>query len=54
MALEKKEDMKKRGVKSPDIGDALAMTFAEEVEYFSPDQLDVETHLLDSAGAGGY
>lgn len=26
--LEKKEDMKKRGLASPDIGDALALTFA--------------------------
>jgi hypothetical protein len=29
--LEKKEDMKKRGLASPDLGDALAMTFAVEV-----------------------
>jgi phage terminase large subunit len=29
--LEKKEDMKKRGLKSPDIADALALTFAEPV-----------------------
>ncbi len=29
--LEKKEDMKKRGLASPDIGDALALTFAQPV-----------------------
>lgn len=29
--LEKKEDMKKRGLSSPDCGDALALTFAEHV-----------------------
>lgn len=29
--LEKKEDMKKRGLLSPDLGDALALTFAEAV-----------------------
>ena len=29
--LERKEDMKKRGVASPDIGDALALTFAYPV-----------------------
>ncbi len=29
--LEKKEDMKKRGLRSPDIADALALTFAEPV-----------------------
>lgn len=31
MVLEKKEDMKKRGLRSPDMGDALALTFAEPV-----------------------
>lgn len=29
LLIEKKEDMKKRGMRSPDIGDALAHTFAE-------------------------
>jgi hypothetical protein len=28
--LEKKDDMKKRGISSPDLGDALALTFAEK------------------------
>ncbi len=32
MQLEKKEDMKKRGLASPDCGDALALTFAEPVQ----------------------
>lgn len=31
--LESKEDMAKRGVRSPDGGDALALTFAHPVEY---------------------
>ena len=31
MQLEKKEDMKKRGLESPDDGDGLAITFAEDV-----------------------
>jgi len=31
LVLERKEDMRKRGLKSPDAGDALAMTFAEPV-----------------------
>lgn len=31
LALEKKEDMKKRGVRSPDLGDAIALTFAEAI-----------------------
>jgi hypothetical protein len=29
--LESKDDIKKRGMKSPDVGDALALTFAESV-----------------------
>ena len=31
MALERKKDMKSRGLKSPDYGDALALTFAADV-----------------------
>jgi hypothetical protein len=31
IALEKKTEMKKRGLPSPDVGDALALTFAEPV-----------------------
>lgn len=31
LLIEKKEDMKKRGIRSPDLADALAMTFAEYV-----------------------
>jgi hypothetical protein len=32
LVLEKKEDAKKRGVQSPDLGDALALTFSQFVE----------------------
>ena len=32
IALEKKADMKKRGLSSPDIADALALTFAYPVQ----------------------
>lgn len=35
LVLEKKEDAKKRGVRSPDLGDALALTFAESVSHYS-------------------
>jgi hypothetical protein len=44
--LEKKEDMKRRGLSSPDLGDALAMSFAvhvmpkvkeQKVQYYSSD-----------------
>jgi hypothetical protein len=44
--LERKEDMKKRGLPSPDDGDALACTFAENVlprsvpGYLNPDNYD--------------
>ena len=31
LKLERKEDMKKRGIKSPDAGDALALTFAVQI-----------------------
>jgi hypothetical protein len=41
--LERKEDMKKRGLASPDLGDALAMTYAVQVN--SPPR----NRLLDRA-----
>lgn len=54
MYLEKKEDMKRRGVKSPDIGDALALTFAEEVTYYKEsDDSDYTSHK-HGKNAGGY
>lgn len=31
LVLESKEDMKKRGIRSPDLGDAAALTFAESI-----------------------
>jgi hypothetical protein len=42
MRLERKQDMKKRGLESPDDGDAIAYTFAEILgdahhQYFEPD-----------------
>lgn len=42
MRLERKQDMKKRGLQSPDEGDAIAYTFAEHMgdmntNYFEPD-----------------
>ena len=44
MLLESKDDMKKRGIKSPDIGDATALTFAHPVNettisrFYDPDE----------------
>lgn len=43
LVLEKKEDAKKRGVRSPDIGDSLALTFSQHVaalDSFSDSQHD--------------
>ena len=43
--LERKEDMKKRGLASPDWGDALACTFAEDVMPRAvPGYLNVENY----------
>jgi hypothetical protein len=39
--LEKKEDAKKRGVKSPDVADALALTFARPVLNFHQPYVDI-------------
>lgn len=38
--LEKKEDMKKRGALSPDLADALALTFAEPVNIANPRDIE--------------
>ena len=38
LVLESKEDMKKRGIRSPDLGDALALTFAQPVVKHSKKQ----------------
>ena len=48
MRMERKQDMKKRGLDSPDEGDSLAMTFAESIgdytnNWFEPeDSFDPE------------
>lgn len=50
--LEKKKDMKKRGLASPDVGDALALTFAYAVEM--PDEgEDLDYHREQAAQARG-
>ena len=38
LVMEKKEDMKKRGIRSPDESDALCLTFAYPVSAFKPTQ----------------
>jgi len=60
LQLERKEDMKKRGLKSPDIGDALAHTFfmpffAEEVKPKNPLLERIEKlESMDKEGWQGY
>lgn len=63
MVLESKEDMKKRGLNSPDIADGLALTFAFPVAPRSHNELNVgQSHRavsdfdpndFDSRGEGG-
>jgi hypothetical protein len=50
LVLESKESMQKRGLASPDDGDALALTFAQPVEPPSPEEPDDEEEF----GGGGY
>lgn len=52
--LEKKEDMKKRGVRSPDGGDALALTFAMPVSYRDPSRGAKPTRNKPAATSAGY
>ena len=43
LLLESKEDMKKRGIRSPDLGDALALTFAEPVAEKKKTKIEINT-----------
>lgn len=52
--LEKKADMKKRGLASPDCADALAMTFAYHVEYSNDESRDELHDNFGRSGVGGY
>jgi len=49
--LEKKADMKKRGLSSPDLADALALTFAYHVEYSG--DIEFDDPLANDAGRSG-
>lgn len=46
--LERKEDMKKRGLASPDDGDALALTFAEPVPEFHQAAHDTDNAIAQA------
>lgn len=52
--LEKKSDMKKRGLSSPDEGDGLALTFAYAVEVGSDDEDDEYTGPDGRSSVAGY
>lgn len=54
IVLEKKEDMKKRGVPSPDVADALALTFAYPVEASSGDMWEDDERELGRSEVTGY
>lgn len=49
--LERKEDMKKRGLSSPDMGDALAMTFAVQLPMNKPKPKPEYTYPGERSGA---
>jgi hypothetical protein len=50
--IEKKEDIKKRGGLSPDIADALSITFAENVQPVEETPTRVTTHRPHDPGVG--
>ncbi|KKJ78638.1 terminase [Kiloniella litopenaei] len=53
LQLERKEDMKKRGLHSPDVADALALTFAEGIVKWSEDYYgDMEVAISDYEPGG--
>ena len=48
--LEKKDDMKRRGLASPDIGDTLAMSFAVNIasrHFRKPAKVDFDDFVMD-------
>ena len=61
LLLEKKEDMKRRGMASPDCADSLALTFAESSVYGNPyeDEDNIpysrnQSDLIGRSSVGGY
>ena len=54
--LEKKEDMKRRGLASPDLGDALAMSFSVNLQpkpAYEPIDPETERYLARVRAGGG-
>lgn len=54
LLIEKKEDMRKRGVRSPDCGDAMALTFAEFVALGAAKQIVARQTRREAPSAAGY
>lgn len=54
VVLEKKEDMRRRGAKSPDGWDAVALTFAEPVAAVAAPVLNFQSQFSGGAGVAGY
>jgi hypothetical protein len=52
--IEKKEDMRKRGIRSPDIADALAMTFAEFISVKQDGEYRGGSEGHQAATSAGY
>lgn len=50
LQIERKEDMKKRGIRSPDEGDALCLTFALPFSALQDDSKTSKTQVLSSLG----
>lgn len=52
--LESKEDIRKRELPSPDLWDAVALTFAEPVFYYEGDDFDYDSGDDSRSGVTGY
>jgi hypothetical protein len=52
LVLESKESMQKRGLASPDDGDALALTFAQPVAPLTPEDSEDEDEFSDGIFSG--
>jgi hypothetical protein len=53
LKMERKEDMKKRGFRSPDMADSLGLTFAKPVVY-QYDDYDEDDNQTGRSSIGGY
>jgi phage terminase large subunit len=53
LVLESKADVQKRGQASPDDGDALALTFAQEVVPAEVEEHDEDEEILGRYGING-